>query len=256
MATGFQELKLKKGLKARYWDHRYTLELFKSQPIATEIDGTAASGATGATNILLAGRNIFEYHIKGAGQTILVPQLAAGGLDISLDQTSAEGVEITQGITARSPGAFTVGTDGPFFFSAKLDVEDVSGAAELAVGFRKAASFTANLDDYTDFAVLNAQAGTINIETALNNAATVTTDTTETWADGASHTLTVKVSRAGVVTYEVDGAAPGTVAAYTFDAGDVVVPVLFFLHGADVAGAVLLERWECGLGYRSTAPVG
>jgi hypothetical protein len=115
------------------------------------------------------------------------------------------------------------------------------------VGFRKAAAYTANIDDYTDFAVLNVISGDIYIETADDNAATTSTDTTDNWADGASKTLEVYVSAAGVVTYKIDGVAPTTTAAFTFDNGDTVVPFFYFLHAADVAGSVLLESWECGL---------
>lgn len=252
--TRFDEIQLKRGLKARYLEHRYTLELFKSQPFATQNDGTVASGVGGEVNVMSLGRNLFEYSPKGT-QTILVPALVAGGLDIGMDQTDNDGVELTQGITSRSPGAFTVGTDGPLFFSVQLSIEDVSGTDDCLVGFRRAAAYQANVDDFTDMAAFNVNNSDILIETILNNAATTTTDTTNNWLDGETHTLTVKVSRAGLVSYEIDGVAPTTVpAAFTFDATDVILPMVFLLNSSDLVGQVLLKRWECGLGSRSTAP--
>ena len=228
------------------FEDNYSKCCFRVPPLVHENDGTIVSGATGAVNNMAIAGTAFEYHIKGAGQTITTPVIAAGGLDVSLDQTDDEGLEITQGITARNPTAFTVGTDA-FYAKCKFSIADVSGTDDCAFGFRKTAAYTAAIDDYTDFAVLNVISGDITIETALNNAATTTTDTTNNSADGETHTLEVWVTSAGVVTYKIDGAAPTTVAAFTFDSGDVVIPFFYFLHAADVAGAVLLQEWEAGL---------
>jgi hypothetical protein len=54
-------------------------------------------------------------------------------------------------------------------------------------------------------AVLNTQAGTINIETILNNAATTTTDTTLAWADTEVHEIEVRVGIDRVAKFFVDG---------------------------------------------------
>lgn len=226
---------------------RYTLEEFRAIPVCVKNDGySTPTGTAGDVNVFSTAGNHFEYNIKGT-QTILAPAFSASGYDVSFDQTDNDGVEITQGITARSKAAFTIGTDAAFFATATFSIADVSGTDDCAFGFRKTASYTANIDDYTDFAALNVISGDINIETALNNAATTTTDTTDNWADGETHTLTVKVSSAGVVTYQIDGRAPTTVAAFTFDSGDVVVPFFYFLHSSDVAGAVNMTKWEVGL---------
>lgn len=215
-------------------------------PVATENDGTAASGTTGATNVMMLDGVGFEYHIKGAGQTLLIPTIAAAGLLASLDLTDDEGVEYSHGITARSKAAFTIGTDAPFFFKVKFTLADVSGTDDCAIGFRKAAAYAANIDDYTDMAVLNVILGDIFIETIDDNAATTSTDTTNNWADTETHELAVYVSAAGVVTYKIDGAAPTTVAAHTIDNGDVVVPFFFFLHAATTPGAMHIVSWQCG----------
>lgn len=225
----------------------HTYETFDSNPVTSARAGGAATGATGDTNVLGLGPNMFEYHIKGT-QTILAPVLTATGLDINMDQTDNDGVELSMGITAKSRHSFIIGTDGPFKFRVKFKIADVSGTDDCAIGFRKAAAYAANIDDYTDMAVLNVISGAINIETIDDNAATTTTDTTDTWADGETHELQVNVSAAGVVTYKIDGVAPTTTAAFTFDNGDTVVPFMFFLNATDVAGAVELIEWECGIG--------
>lgn len=225
---------------------RFTYEEFEVAPSAIKADGTTAASGTGAdTNLLTFENNRFEYNIKGT-QTIKVPTFGALGLDIGMDQTDNDGVEITQGITARSKAAFVAGTDA-FYLKVQFSIEDVSGTDDCAIGFRRAEAYQANFDDYLDAACLNVISGDIKIETILNNGATTTTDTTNNWADGETHTLEVYVDLARKVTYKIDGAAPATVAAFTFDSGDTLVPFLFFLHASDVAGVVNLKSWECGL---------
>lgn len=227
-------------------DKDFTFEQFANRPIACLATGAAATGATGDLNLLNLGANNFEYHIKGAGQTIIIPVLGSGGLDVSLDQTADEGIEITQGITGYGKHGFTIGTSEAFYAKLKFSIADVSGTDDCAFGFRKAAAYQAAIDNYTDMAALNVISGNITIETIDDNAATTSTDTTDDWADTETHTLEVYVSKAGVVTYKIDGEAPTTTAAFTFDDADVVVPFFYFLHDTDLAGAVVLKEWEVG----------
>jgi len=223
-----------------------TMEKFDSQPVCTQNDGTVASGTTGETNVMILPRTAFEYNIKGT-QTILVPSIGATGLDVSMDATDNDGVEITQGITARSRAAFTVGTSGAFYAKLTFTLADVSDTDDCAFGFRKAEAYQANIDDYDEMACLNVISGDIYIETILNNAATVSTDTTNNWADAASHTLEVYVSATGVVTFKIDGAAPTVTATHTFDSAEVVVPFFFMLHAAASTAGAVLTQWEVGL---------
>jgi hypothetical protein len=238
-------------LRPTQLDRRYTFEEFEVRPVCAAASGAAASGTTSATNVMLFPETAFEYHIKGAGQTIVAPVLTANGLDIGLDQASTEGVEITQGITARSPGAFVVGTDAAFFFSCKIKVEDASGCNPLVAGFRKAEAYQTTVAAYADYAAIGiigtANPNTIKTTTEAAGGGNTDTDTTNTWADAAAKTLTVKVSAAGVVTYQINGVAPTTVVAFSFTAGDVLVPFVFFLNAADLAGTVELQEWTCGL---------
>jgi hypothetical protein len=235
-------------IRMRKLDRRSVHTYFETRPLAAKANGAGAcTGTAGDTNIMaFPWGNVFEYHIKGT-QTIVCPVIGTNGLDVGLDQTDDDGVEVTMGITALSPLAFVVGTDPAFFVRLKFSIADVSGTDDCAVGFRKAEAYQAAIDNYDEGAFLNVISGDIKIETILNNGATTTTDTTDNWADGETHTLEVHVSAAGVVTYKIDGDAPTTTAAFTFDSGEVVVPFFYYLHTTDVAGAIELIEFECGL---------
>jgi len=233
-------------VKQSYLDRRFTLEEFETNPVTAKIADGAATGTAGDENVMAFEDNIFEYHILGT-QTILAPSLAAGGLNIAMDVANADdGVEISQGITARSRSAFVIGTDA-FYFKATFYLTDVTGTDDCAVGFRTAEAYQAAIDDYNNMAVLNVISGAIYIETIDDNNATVPTDTTDTWADLASHTLAVYVDVNGVVTYTIDGSAPTVTAAFTWDTTDTVVPFFYFIHAGDFAEATYLTSWECGL---------
>jgi hypothetical protein len=231
---------------------RYIREQFQYQPIVAKAApaGGAPTGTAGDLNVLRLPGATFEYHIKGT-QTLVAPVLTAVGLDIGMDQTSTDGIELTHGITARCPVAFVVGTDPAFFVRAVIKVADASGANPLVIGFRKAEAYQALVASYADYAVIGAigtaNPNTIQTTTEAAGGGATTTDTTNTWADGATKELKVLVSAAGVVTYQINNAAPTTVAAFSFTAADVVVPFLFFLNAADVAGLVEIIDWEVGL---------
>lgn len=226
-------------------DARKFVENFEVQPIASQNDGTIVSGTAGETNVMKLAGHSLEYNIKGT-QTIVLPQLAAGGLDVGMDQTADDGVEITTGITARAPGAFVIGTDA-FYAKLQFSIATVAGTDDCAFGFRLAEAYQGGIDSYNDMAMLNVIAGAIKIETILNGGGTTTTDTTDAWADAETHELEIRVTNAGVVTYLIDGAAPTVTAAFTFDDGDVVLPCFFFLSHTGGAGAVLLKHFEYGL---------
>lgn len=220
---------------------------YQYEPCNTDypiLGSSAAALSTGATGTV--GRVHFpggdvQMHYKGAGQTILGPVVDAanGRLSVALDQTSTEGVEYAFDSTLVGTANFgrqqyKVGTSNPRFGYLKLLLEDVSGLTEAAFGLREAEAFTANLDDYTDLACLNVQAGVINRETITNNAATVTTNTGLTWADGAEKTIsyTIGLGGAGRVKFYVNGVFAGQ---YDFTSGLVILPFAFYLQGADLS---------------------
>lgn len=235
-------------------NHKFTYEKFDTKPYFSLGAGLFAdpTGATGDENVIFIGNNLFEYHVLGT-QTLLVPVLhATKGLDLVQDLISGDGTEVCPGITAGNRSAFTVGTDRAFYFKVQLELTDVSGISECGVGFRKVEAYQALIDGYDEMAAFNIQAGVINMETIINGNATVTTDSTETdWADAGVHTLEVRVSAAGVVTYAYDDAEPTVVAAFTFDDGEIVVPFVHQLLGNSAANNIYISEWQCGLGKRS-----
>lgn len=212
--------------------------------VADAADG-GPPAATGKHMITCASGNVFTMN-SIVGQTLTGPAWDDPGIDIGMDQTDNDGVELCVPLGANSPHNFVIGTDPAFFCRARLSIADVSGTDDMLVGFRRREAFQAAVDDYADMAALNVISGALNIETILNGAATVTTDTTNTWADAATHTLEVRVSAAGVVTYLYDDVAPATVAAFTFDNGDPVVPFIYALQAADLSGDIVILEWECG----------
>jgi len=214
--------------------------------VPAALTATDPIGTAGDENLLIFDDNVFEYHILGT-QTIAAPVRVATGLDVGMDQTADDGIEITQGILANSRSAFVVGTSKPFFLKVKFSIADVSGTDDCAVGFRLAEAYQANIDDYNTFACLNVISGAIKTETDIDGAGTTTTDTTDTWGDGETHTLEVYVDANGAVTYKVDGTVPTTTIAMTITDADTVIPFFYFLNHTDLAGAVVIESWECGL---------
>jgi hypothetical protein len=228
-------------------DSKLVQDFFNCEPLSVKKAGAgAATGTAGDENLMKLNGPVWEYHILGT-QTIVSPTMGVGGLDVNMDQTDNDGVEVCLGINAANKGVFTVGTDAAFYAKMAFSIADVSGTDDCAFGFRKVEAYQANLDDYDEMACLNVISGNITIETILNGGVTTSTDTTNDWADAATHTLEVFVSAAGVVTYKIDGSAPTTTAAFTFDDAEVVVPFFYFLNASDVAGEVVLKEFECGL---------
>lgn len=225
-------------------EDKYFHEMFLTGPLMGAIAGGAPS--TTLENIMHCGSGLVLSYIPIATQT-LHPVWADPGLNIAGDQTASDGWEFTTGLGSGNFRKFVIDTDNPFFVRVRMTIADVTGLAECAVGFRKQAAYAAAIDDYTDMAAFNIQAGVVNLETILNNAATTTTDTTLTdWADAATHTLEVRVDNTGAVTYLYDDAEPTVVAAFTFDSGDTVIPFLHILQSADLSGAVTILEFECG----------
>ena len=179
------------------------------------------------------------------GQAIDKPAPATTGMDYAYDQTDNDGFQIvmSDSVTKGREGIdrFTVGKQA---FTAELEfsITDVSGTDDCAFGFAKVDVHRAAIDDCDEMAVLNVISGDITIETILNNGTTTSTDTTDNWADTAIHSLKVLVSKAGAVTYKIDGVAPSTTATFSFDANEVVTPMMYVLQASDLAGSMVLRK--------------
>lgn len=208
-----------------------------------QLDGTVTDLATGVVNVAYIGKHRLVYASVGAGQTLDV-DMDAGGLDVGGDQTDDEGYELVGGVLGASGRPFVIGTDPAFKFCATVVITDVSGTDDFHIGFRRAEIINQTFDNYLDLATIGNMSGDIKLETIDDNAATTTTDTTDNWADAASKVLCVLVSSAGVVTYTINGAAPTSTAAFTFDDGDPVVPFIHFINSADLADAITIDNWD------------
>ena len=220
---------------------------FNSQPVCVQEDGTVASGVDTEIDVMAVdGGWIMEYYNIGT-QTVLVPNIVATGLDISRTGTNDIGTEYGFGVLANQPGGFVVGTSPAFFMRAKITITDVSGTDDFGIGFRKSEAYQSAQDSYDEMAAFNIISGDVNLKQILNGT-TTTTDTTNNWADLATKTVQVNVSSAGVTTYLIDGVAPTTVAAFTFDDAEVVVPFISLLNAADVAESTVL--WELTVGLQ------
>ena len=201
------------------------------------------------------GLNLFVQNI--GTQTTTGPIATSAGMDYSYGNTNNLGVQWSLAedkpkeyhTSGPQISRYTVGTDA-FFCEMRWSVADVDGADEMSFGFRKVEPFQANIDDYDEMACLNSISGDIKSETILNNGTTTATDLTAPssgdWADGATHTVKVKVSAAGAVTYELDGTAPTGAVAFSFDVGEIVTPFFFYLNDSNVAGAVVLQELKHG----------
>jgi hypothetical protein len=244
------DVKVQGAIKAENRAH-YCMEDFRTQPLCMANAATAAlpSGTASAANTAMfpGTGNSFEYSARGTQTIIGLGVPTTTGCNVAGDQTDNDGREIAfaGGITSRAPRAFVVGN--AFSARLKFSIATVAGTDDCAFGFRKAEAAQANIDDYDEMAVLNVISGNIDIETILNAGATATTDTTDNWADTEAHELKVMVAADGAVTYQIDGAAPTVTAAFSFDAGETVIPFMFFLQAnASQTGELNLIEFECG----------
>jgi len=220
---------------------------------ATTQTGVAAGTDTKANQWMFANGSQLECWMGDASAHIVPVKVAGVGLDVPLDAADNDQIQVIVSDSVNSTGpCFTVGTDAAFRLDVKFLIDDVSDMDVCAVGFRKQAAFVEDLQTpadwktaYTDMAALSCNAGNIYIYHSLNgNDAEV--DTTDDWADAATKTLSVLVSAAGVVTYLIDGVAPTTTLAQTFDDGDVVIPFFEAINAASSGDRPTLVSWFSG----------
>lgn len=243
---------------------KYFNTQFRSVLWGPQNDGTVRSGTENEIQQTIIDGVPWEHSTVGT-QTVVAGAKPVGntedvdGWDFNQDADVGDGWVLCPFVNhSRSPLAFTIGTDPAFFVRLKCRVAQATNTI-LKVGFHGSANGAAMQvlqdarEDYTDKASIGINADNIAIETALNNAADTTTDTTDDATDDVKLDLKVLVSAAGVVTYQHDVAAigtlaaPTTVAAFTFDDGDCVVPFIHFENVTGDAGLVELFEFECGL---------
>ena len=258
--TGFRAVKAGLGASLRQdINERYVYTQFRGPFSYTDGIGGAPGTADTDVNTLMAG---------GYGWNVRLEQISTNGtaavgttndgLLLLVDSSSNDGLELNLGrtqsasdttVNTNSLGAFTIGTDAPFFLRVKLDIGDVSAADQIAVGF-SVGSYPADgaIAIYTDMAALNVDAGNIMSESRLNSGTAVATDSTQNVADAGQPVLEIRVSGSGRCQYLIDGAAPTTqIATFTFDDADVVHAFVSILVDAeDLDPQVTVMEWESG----------
>src|SRR5258706_10162837 len=241
---------------------RFFFDPFDVPPkFGDNLGNAAASGSTGAINQMITEKNIYEWFVMGAGQTIAVPvydRVNGKGLDFGQDQTATEGHQLRFGpnITTtnmeRARGAYKIGTDKAFYGRIKVNTSDASGLNPFVFGLFKAQAYQTALTSITDFAVFNCVVNTtfadIQIKTSVASVVT-TVGTTLTWLDNESHTFELRVTQQGVVTFVLDGkvSLPATRTGFAFASAAIVQFGTFFLHGADLADNLWYQEAETGL---------
>lgn len=196
------------------------------------------SGVSLAENVINFGNgNATHYYPLGAA-TLVALAADTNGIGVVLDPTTGKGVELSAPTFTNSQKSFVVGKSTASVY-AKIYLDDASGVNPMLVGFRKKAAANATYTSYTDYAFVGiigtANPNTIYTSTEINSAGNTNVDTTQTWADGVTKTLEVRVDIAGAVTFYIDGYKPTVTQAITFDAGDEMIPVFCYaLQSADI----------------------
>ncbi len=237
---------------------------------------TYTDGLGGAASVLDAGiaklvdgeGNGFDIRLEQAFTDggYSAPQVLsrARGLQVLIDSSGDDGYAMDLGhgvfgseiINAKS--AFVIGTDEDFFLRIRLEIGTVAAADQVAVGFVGGVTGESGwpvdgfLDTYGNYAVLNVDAGTVNIETRLNTGTASVTATGTSIVDytttGDTYDLEVRVGKGGAVNFLINGAEPSVdVTGFTFDSTDTVNAVLMVLADAsDDDPDVIIHEWESG----------
>lgn len=194
-------------------------------------------------NVIYLGNNQTTHYFPLGTATIVALTADSTGILCVLDATNGEGVELSAPTWSTSSKNATVGQLA-FSIYTRITIDDVSGLNPMWVGFRKQAAANATYTSYTDYAFigLGNATGDIFTSTELNGGGNTNTDTTQNWADGETHELEVRVDINGAVTFFIDGYKPTTTQTFTFDSGDVLIPVFCYaLQTADIGTPALAQ---------------
>ena len=234
------------SINRRYWDENYWFDTFQVQPVTSAVGGGAATGTAGDNNVLFTQFGQYEWNVIGTQET-LAPSLDAFGLNLVQDVESTSGIELCTGQTLLSPNTFTVG--GPaFFFQCVFSVATVAGVDPLIIGLRKVQAFDATLANYTDFAAigLSGGAGDIEMLTQVDTGGVTTTDSTQDATDGDVMQFAIRVDSSGNVTYQYNYLPPTVVAAFQFEAGDILIPFIRSTQSATTTTQASCNYFEIG----------
>ena len=186
-------------------DPKFTAVIFNQNSNSSKQGGGASVTTINTTQILTFNNgNLFELYNNTATTqpAIAVSSSLGNGVNLSsVLQSGSQIIEITEGVTAASKSNYTEGTSPPFYVQAKFKITTDNLVNALFIGWRKQQGYNATLSNYTDFATIGI-VGTnspakIQIQTQAASGGVTTTDTTNTWASGTTHTLRVLVSGSG-----------------------------------------------------------
>jgi hypothetical protein len=185
----------------------------------------------------------------------LTPDMDAGSLDIAADLVDNDGAYLIWGLNGASGRPFTIGRDPAFYMCTRYALSGTTTTTVSGIDQNIMAGFMEVGNDEAwnaDFEARNSYAGIgvlgtassgltledIYIKTEDDGAGVVSTDTTDSCTENTAQTLCTYVSSSGVVTYTIDGSAPTTTAAYTFDDNIAVAPFITYLHTTDIADEI------------------
>jgi len=243
-------------------DKKYNFKLY----------GIPVVSSAGTAHALLAGTDDQSWtHTHDSGlvlygnyvgaNTVDEPPGHANGVEYSMTDTDNIGCQWTVGPFLagglEGKSIFTVGSTAlpkpAFYFKVHMDLTDVSGTDDCHVGFRLQSDAVETTGvAYTDFASLNIDAGNVLYETNINNGGATSADSGANAGDagavdGGFHWYEVRVSKAGLVSFYMDGAQLTTNdPSVTFDAADIVTPWFYFRNAATLTDCII-DEVEFGL---------
>lgn len=220
--TGFKALErvMHKLMVQQYANDASTVQEWFDKPIVFQDPLGAAP--TGTANTL--GWQMSPYgslnRTNIGTQTIVAPVLSAAGLTLDQDDNAGDGSHTSANQQTLGDQSFVVGKTAFTVFARAVATDWTD--TQFMVGVRKKATYTADYNDYTDLAGIGggaADGDSITTTGILNNAATVSTDSTANFADGVSMQLMIKVALDGTVTAYYANANGGWTSAAIYSAG-------------------------------------
>lgn len=236
---------------------RYCLDTFMQEPVVwVKGSTTEPAGTSLSEQAIFTGRHTFEYTFAGDATDAFFPTLASeGGYNWLFTNEVGRGVEIGfGGLKDGHPRNFTPSSED--WFARVLLIADDASGVDVFFGYRKVAANAATLTEYSDVAgirVLGASGSTdatFTLITNLNNAgstdytSTTPSPTVTGLEDATAFELEVR-SVGGVAQWYVNGVEHRGV-SYTFDSGDIMMPVLRLLQMTDVFAQLKTLAFESG----------
>ena len=228
---------------------------FDAVPSMSALTGGVAAVTINTTNVWSVpqwGASFEQYNTTVA--TAIAPTMsttAGNGLNIdSIGAAVSKIIEITEGNSVNCKNAFVIGTSPAFYVQASFNIATLADVTDFYIGFRKQQAYQATIPaGYTDYATIgvHSTAGEVQLQTQVGSGGNTVTDTTQAVVAATTFTVRVNVSAGGVVTYQLNGATPTTVAAYTFTSALTVIPFIIYSTPAGGHAEADLVNYRCGL---------